>query len=58
MRTAVYPINEPKRVLPMNTQLPRKDKGRAYSDYSPPRVITDKDGTVRRYRGTTRRIVQ
>ena len=37
MRTAVYPISNPKRVLPTNTQQPRKDKGRAYS--------FDRDGT-------------
>jgi hypothetical protein len=31
MRTAVYPINNPKRVLPTNTQQPRKDKGTTYA---------------------------
>lgn len=31
MQTAAYPISKPKRVLPTNTQQPRKDKGSAYA---------------------------
>lgn len=39
MRTSVYPINKPKRVLPENTQQPRKDKGTHYRYNGETRVI-------------------
>ena len=57
MRTAVYPTNNPKRVLPTNTQQPRKDKGSHYRAGEAPYYAEDKDGNVKRVPGVPRTIV-
>lgn len=58
MRAAVYPINNTRRVLPTNTQQPRKDKGSHYRGGEGPYYASDKNGNPVRVPGVPRTIVR